>query len=50
MKFKKKKKNKINNELKKLKFYKLANKKNITESDLANIKKFNVYSLKTIDS
>ena len=45
---KKKKKKKINNELKKLKFNELVNKNNITESDIANIKKLNAYSLKTL--
>ena len=44
----KRKQNKINNELKKLKFNELINKNNITESDIANIKKFNAYSLKTL--
>ena len=44
----KRKQNKINNELKKLKFNKLVNKNNITESDVANIKKLNAYSLKTL--
>ena len=34
----KRKPNKINNELKKLKFNELVNKNNITESDIANIK------------
>ena len=34
----KRKQNKINNELKKLKFNELVNKNNITESDIANIK------------
>ena len=42
------KQNKINNELKKINFYKLANKNKITESELANVKKFNAYSLKTL--
>ena len=42
------KQNKINNEIKKLKFNKLVNKNNITESDVANIKKLNAYSLKTL--
>ena len=41
-KIQKRKHNKINNELKKLRFYQLANKNNVTESDLANIKKFDV--------
>ena len=44
----KRKQNKINSELKKLKFNELVNKNNITESDLANIKKLNSYSLKTL--
>ena len=44
----KRKQNKINNELKKLKFNELVNKNNITESDIANIKKLNAYSLKTL--
>ena len=44
----KRKQNKTNNELKKLKFNKLVNKNNITESDIANIKKLNAYSLKTL--
>ena len=44
----KRKQNKINNELKKLKFNELINKNDITESDIANIKKFNAYSLKTL--
>ena len=43
----KRKQNKINNELKKLKFNELVNKNNL-ESDLTNIKKFNAYSLKTL--
>ena len=42
------KQNKINNELKKINFYKLANKNKITASELANVKKFNAYSLKTL--
>ena len=44
----KRKRNKINNELKKLKFNELVNNNNTTESDIANIKKFNAYSLKTL--
>ena len=36
----KRKQNKINNELKKLKFNQLVNKNDITESDIANIKNF----------
>ena len=40
----KRKQNKINNEMKKLKFDELVNKNNITESDVANIKKLNAYS------
>ena len=43
-----KKKKKKKKELKKLKFNELVNKNNITESDIANIKKFNAYSLKTL--
>ena len=43
----KRKQNKINNELKKLKFNELVNKNNL-ESDLTNINKFNAYSLKTL--
>ena len=37
----KKKENQINNELNKLKFNELVKKNNITESDIANIKKLN---------
>ena len=37
----KRKQNKINSELKKLKLQKLANTDNISERDLVNIKKFN---------
>ena len=44
----KRKKNKINNELKKLRLHKLANIDNISEGDLVNIKKYNAYSLKTL--
>ena len=44
----KRKQNKINNELKKLKFNESVNKNNITESDIANINKLNAYSLKTL--
>ena len=44
----KRKQNKINNELKKLKFDELVNNNNITESDIANNKKLNAYSLKTL--
>ena len=40
----KRKQNKINNGLKKFKFNELVNKNNITESDVANIKKLNAYS------
>ena len=42
------KQNKINNEPNKLKFDKLVNKNNVTESDVANIKKLNAYSFKTL--
>ena len=44
----KRKQNKINNELKKLRLHKLANVDNISEGDLVNIKKYNAYSLKTL--
>ena len=45
----KRKQNKINNELKKIKFNKLVNdNNNITEDDIANIKKLSAYSLKTL--
>ena len=44
----KRKQNKINNELKKLRLHKLANIDNISEGDLVNIKKYNAYSLKTL--
>ena len=44
----KNKQNKINNKLKKLKFNELVNNNNITESDIANIKTFNAYYLKTL--
>ena len=44
----KRKQNKINNELKKLRLHKLANIVNISEGDLVNIKKYNAYSLKTL--
>ena len=44
----KRKQNKINNELKKLKLHKLANIDNISERDLVNIRKFEAYSLKTL--
>ena len=37
----KRKQSKINNELKKVKFNELVNKNDITESDVANIKKLN---------
>ena len=44
----KRKQNKINNELKKLRLHKLANIDNISEGDLVNIKKYNAYFLKTL--
>ena len=44
----KRKQSKINNDLKKLKFKELVNKNNIAESDVANIKKLNAFSLKTL--
>ena len=44
----KRKQNKINNELKKLKLHKLANIDNISQRDLVNIKKYNAHSLKTL--
>ena len=44
----KRKQNKINNELEKLKFDELVNENNIKESDIANIKKLNTCSLKTL--
>ena len=44
----KREQNKIINELKKLKFNQLVNKNTITESDIANIKKLNTYSLKNL--
>ena len=44
----KRKQNNINNELKKLKLHKLANIDNISERDLVNIRKFEAYSLKTL--
>ena len=44
----KRKQNKINNELKKLRLHKLANIDNISEGDLVNIKKYKAYSLKTL--
>ena len=44
----KRKQIKINKELKKLKFNKLANIDNISERDLANIKKYSAYPLKTL--
>ena len=37
----KRKQNKINNELKKIKFNELANKNNITQDDLEKIKQYN---------
>ena len=42
------KQNKINNEPNKLKFDKLVNKNNVTESAVANIKKLSAYSFKTL--
>ena len=44
----KRKQNKINNKLKKLKLHKLANIDNISERDLVNIKKYSAYSVKTL--
>ena len=44
----KRKQNKINNKLIKLKLHKLANIDNISERDLVNIRKFKAYSLKTL--
>ena len=44
----KRKQNKINNKLKKLKLHKLANIDNISERDLVNIKKYSAYSIKTL--
>ena len=44
----KRKQNKINNELKKLKLQKLTNIDNISKRHFVNIKKFNAYSLKTL--
>ena len=44
----KRKQNKINKELEKLKLNKLANIDNISERDLANIKKYNAYPLKAL--
>ena len=44
----KRKQNKINNELKKLKLHKLANIDNISERDLVNIKKYNTYPVKIL--
>ena len=44
----KRKQNKINNKLIKLKLHKLANIDNISERDLVNIRKFEAYSLKTL--
>ena len=44
----KRKRNKINNKLIKLKLHKLANIDNISERDLVNIRKFEAYSLKTL--
>ena len=44
----KRKQNKVNNELKKLKLHKLANIDNISERDLVNIKKYNTYPVKIL--
>ena len=44
----KSKQDKINNELKKLRFNKLANKNNISQDDLVKIKQLNDLSLKTL--
>ena len=44
----KRKQNKVNNELKKLKLHKLANIDNISQNDLVNITKFNAHSLTTL--
>ena len=44
----KRKQNKINNKVIKLKLHKLASIDNISERDLVNIRKFKVYSLKTL--
>ena len=44
----KRKQNKINNELKKLKLHKLANIDNISERGLVNIRKCNAYFFKTL--
>ena len=44
----KRKQNKINNELKKLKLHKLANIDNISERDLVNIRKCNAYFFKSL--
>ena len=44
----KRKQNKINKELKKLKFNKLANTDDILERDLTNIKKYSAYPLKNL--
>ena len=44
----KRKQNKINKELQKLKFNKLANINNISERDLTNIKKYSAYPLKNL--
>ena len=44
----KRKQNKINNKLKKLKLHKLANIDNISERDLVNIKKYSAYFVKTL--
>ena len=44
----KRKQNKINNKLIKLKLHKLANIDNISERDLVNIKKYNTYPVKIL--
>ena len=45
----KRKQNKVNNELNKLRFHNLVNN-NITESDIVNIKQLNAYPIKTLQS
>ena len=44
----KRKQDKINNEIKKLRFNELANRNNITQADLEKIKQFNNLNLKTL--